>query len=134
MFSPILEFKENMTTIKHCDKCKNVPLHKLEGNESWSYYIGEHPIPVKAYIPKGECPRCGGYWETGDAKVRRDEAFLKAIDDFWKEQLDTLHISDDEMASVMFVVSRLMLKVGQEKQRQVAGELGRWLAGCAFLH
>jgi hypothetical protein len=134
--SYILEYNERdeMTTIKHCEKCKSVPLHKTDGAESWSYYIGDHFIEVQAHIPKGECPRCGEKWESEHAKQYRDEAFLKAIDNFWKEHMAVLNINDEEMASVMFVVSKLMMRAGQNKTRQVAAELGRWLAGCAFLY
>lgn len=132
MFSPILEFEDNMTRFKHCGEC-NVPLHKMDSRETFSYYIGDHHVEVIANIQKGECPRCGMKWEMPDASQRLTDAFRLAIDEFWKKHLDEIGVSDEEMASVMFVVSRLMMKLGPDKQRQVAAEMGRWLGGCVFI-
>jgi hypothetical protein len=133
MLGPVLEYEDNKTTLRCCDQCQNV-LHKLDPEEHFSYFVGNHVIPVVARIPKGECPRCGYRWVSESAKTYRDEAFQQAIDDFWKSHLDALGIKDEEMSSVMFVVSRLMLRVGEDKTRQVAAELGRWLAGCSFIY
>lgn len=127
---------DGVTKKKQCPNCKSageeIDLIKDDPYEVTGYYIGDHQVIVSLKIVKGHCPKCKAYWEEDKARLQRDEAFREAIDKFWKHKLELANVTDTEMASVMYVVTRLMKILGDEKKRLVAGELGRWLAGCQF--
>jgi len=133
MFSSILEYVGNVTTTcKRCGAC-DIPFRKIDPKETFSYYIGGHHVEVEASIMKGECPRCNKRWESPLARQYRNGAFQQAVDNFWRERVASAGVSQGELSSVMLLVSRIMAKLGGDKKRQVAAELGRWLANCAFL-
>jgi len=121
-----------MSTCKYCENCKNVAMLSKDTKEKYSYYIGDHEIQVLAYVMKKECPRCGAYWEEDNAREIRNEAFKKYINNFWDDLLKE-DFKQSEISNMKFIVARTMMKLGYDKKRQVASELGRWLADCAFL-
>lgn len=115
-----------------CPNC-NIPIIVDERPEEYSYFIGSNQVKIKVIVPKGKCGKCNYRYEIGTAREIRNEAFNNAIEDFWKEKLEEIGANDKEIATVVFIASRLMAKLGNEKKRQVAAEMGRWLAGCPFM-
>lgn len=116
---------------KRCKTC-NVFITMDQVPEIYTYFIGPHPVKVNVLVPKGKCLQCNWKWEAEDARDIRYKAFATAIEEFWKSKLDEIGVSESEMAAVMFVASRLTMKLGEDKKRQIAAEMGRWLAGCHF--
>ncbi len=124
-------FKDN-SQLKRCLKC-HVPFVQYDPRETYSYFIGKHEIKVVVNIPKGKCHSCGAMYESDGARNLRNDAFKKAINQFWLDVVRNLSISEQDMAMLEFTIGRIMINVGKERKREVAAELGRWLAGCVFV-
>ena len=83
-------------------------------------------------MKRGFCKSCKLEWDEPNASALRNEAFQKAIDSFWREQLSKTGATSIELASVMFVFNRIA-KLNSDNKRQMSAEFGRWLAGCSFI-
>lgn len=127
---PILEFSNNKAGLMLCPKCKIPYLHG-ESKEEVSYFIGNHRIVVVCDVIKAQCPMCGAHWEAENAREIRNRAYRDALTDFWEEQFLNI-TSAQQIAETKFLIRSVIEKLGPDKKRLIAAELGRWLAECDF--